>query len=184
MIAFRHTDARYPFLWEGGNQPAGRWHGEGEGPVHYFADTPHGAWAEFLRHEEITDAEDLETIHRQIWAVQIGDQPAVSVTLPTEVLTGGLETYRRCQEESRRLRARGASRLIAPSAALMAGGARGTVVNRGARPAPPRDGRVIVVFGPPREMVGWIVANSARPPNELLGRVRHFPRGGVRSRLL
>ena len=50
MIAFRQVDARYPFLWEDGSQPAGRWHGDGEGPAHYFADTPDGALAEFLRH--------------------------------------------------------------------------------------------------------------------------------------
>lgn len=182
MIAFRQTDARYPFLWEGRDQPAGRWHGEGEGPAHYFADTPHGAWAEFLRHEEITEAEDLATIHRQIWAVEIGDDPAAAVKLPIDVLTGGFDTYGRCQEESRRLRARGAGRLIAPSAALMPDGATGLVVNNGPRPAAPRDGRVIVVFGPPHAMVGWMVANASRPPDELLGRVRYFPDGGVRSR--
>ena len=64
VIAFRHTDPRYPFLWECGSQPAGRWHAQGEGPAHYFNDTPDGAWAEFLRHEEITEPEDLSGIRR------------------------------------------------------------------------------------------------------------------------
>ena len=32
MIAFRHADPRFPFLWERGTQPAGRWHAMGEGP--------------------------------------------------------------------------------------------------------------------------------------------------------
>ena len=177
MIAFRQTDARYPFLWEGGDQPAGRWHRQGEGPAHYFSDTPYGAWAEFLRHEEITDAADLPTIHRQIWAVDIGDGAMAPVTLPAHVLTGGFESYERCQDESRRLRARGAVRLVAPSAALLPDGATGRLVSNGPRAATPRDGRVIVVFGPPRELVGWIVADAARPPDDVLGRVRHFSAG-------
>ena len=59
MIGFRHADPRYPFLWEGAGQPAARWHAAGDGPAHYFCDTPDGAWAEFLRHEEISDPDDF-----------------------------------------------------------------------------------------------------------------------------
>jgi hypothetical protein len=55
MIVYRHADARFPFLWEGASQPPARWHGPGEGPVQYFADTPDGARAEFLRHEGIVE---------------------------------------------------------------------------------------------------------------------------------
>jgi RES domain-containing protein len=62
VIAFRHADRRFPFLWEGSGQPAGRWNATGDSPIHYFADTPDGAWAEFLRHEGITSPEDLATI--------------------------------------------------------------------------------------------------------------------------
>ena len=54
MILYRHADPRFPFLWESSEQPPARWHDSNEGPVHYFADTPDGAWAEFLRHEGIT----------------------------------------------------------------------------------------------------------------------------------
>ena len=78
MIGFRHADIRLPFLWEGPDQPPGRWHGEGEGPVHYFADTPDGAWAEFLRHEGITDPDDLDTVRRALWAVELGAPPPTS----------------------------------------------------------------------------------------------------------
>ena len=42
MIGYRHSDPRYPFLWEDNAQPAARWHGDGQGPVHYLADTPTG----------------------------------------------------------------------------------------------------------------------------------------------
>src|SRR5437762_2141367 len=125
MIVFRQVDARYPFLWDDTRQPAGRWHADGDGPAHYFADTPDGAWAEFLRHEEITDAADLQAIRRQMWAVEIGDAPAHPVDLPSRVLTGGPETYARCQRHATDLRRGGVTRLVARSAALVPGGARG-----------------------------------------------------------
>src|SRR5215471_20138816 len=122
MIVFRQVDGRYPFLWDDASQPAGRWHGDGEGPAHYFADTPDGAWAEFLRHEEITDPDDLATIRRQMWAVEIGNPPADRPDLPAVVVTGGVETYARCQQEARTMRQRGVRGLVAPTAALLAGG--------------------------------------------------------------
>ena len=174
MVVFRQIDARYPFLWEGAKQPAGRWHGHDEGPAHYFADTPDGAWAEFVRHEEITEPDDLATVRRQMWVVDIGDAAAESVQLPERVLTGGRETYPACQAEARRLRQKGAQRLVAPSAALKRGAARGMVVSHGVRLGPAKDGTVVVVFGSPEGMVGWTAADHARPPVDLLDRVHHY----------
>src|SRR5215471_7352275 len=113
MIVFRQVDARYPFLWEDARQPAARWHADGDGPAHYFADTPDGAWAEFLRHEEITDLRDLATIRRQMWAVDIGDTPTTPIELPEATLTGGRETYVACQHAAAALRARGVTRIAA-----------------------------------------------------------------------
>jgi hypothetical protein len=176
MMVFRQVDARYPFLWEDARQPAGRWHAEGEGPAHYFADTPDGAWAEFLRHEEITDAEDLATIRRQLWAVDVGDAPAERVDLPARILTGGPETYPRCQRLAAALRRRGVTRLVARSAALIGGGARGLRVGRGVRAAEPRDGSVLVIFGAPDALVGWVAAEDGRPAADLLDRVHHYKR--------
>lgn len=174
MIVFRQTDRRFPFVWEGQDQPPGRWHAGGEGPAHYFADTPDGAWAEFLRHEEITDPADLATVRRQLWAVDIGDAPAGAIDVGFDVPLGGPESYTRCQVVARGLRDAGAQRLRAPSAALVSGGARGLVVRNGPQPAPPRDGAVIVVFGAPDSLVGWAAADGARPPDDLLARVRHY----------
>src|SRR5256885_785667 len=131
MIGFRQVDARYPFLWEDAAQPAGRWHAAGEGPAHYFADTPDGAWAEFLRHEEITSIEDLATVRRQMWAVEIGDAPSARVAAPHGILTGDPSTYPECQRAARRLRQRGVTRLAAASAALVPGGARAVRVDGG-----------------------------------------------------
>jgi len=175
MIAFRQVDRRYPFLWDDPRQPAGRWHGDGDGPAHYFADTPDGAWAEFLRHEEITDPADLSTVRRQLWAVEIGDAPAQEIDLPNAVLTGGPDTYARCQRRAAAVRRLGIARITAPSAALVEGGARGMRIERGvAAPNAPRDGRVIVIFGPPDPLVGWSAAVDARPSDDLLPRVHHF----------
>jgi hypothetical protein len=174
VIGYRHVDPRYPFLWESSEQPPARWHGAGEGPASYFADTPHGAWAEFLRHEEITDPEDLATIRRQMWAVQIDDASAVRVSLPEPVMTGGVDTYRRCQVEARALRKAGVRRIVAPSAALVRGGARGLRVDGGVHPAEPRDGTTIVLFGPAGDLRGWIAADAGRPSADLLSRVHHF----------
>lgn len=174
MIVFRQTDRRYPFLWEGTDQPAARWHGVGEGPAHYFADTPDGAWAEFLRHEEITDPADLATVRRRMWAVEIDDAAAERVAIADAVATGDITTYPRCQAEARRLRARGARRLLAPSAALITATTRGLVVRGGLRQGPARDAQVLVVFGAAPSFIGWVAADAAHPPTDLLERVHHY----------
>ena len=107
MIVFRHTDPRFPFLWETAGQPAGRWNSDGEGPVHTFADRPEGAWAELLRHEEITDPRDVAEIRRSLWAVDVGDLPTAEPELPRATMTGGPRSYAACRREAARLRERG-----------------------------------------------------------------------------
>ena len=75
MVVFRQVDARYPHLWETAAQRPGRWHATGEGPAHYFADTPDGAWAELLRHRrDITTLEDLaDCPATDVRAIDMGD---------------------------------------------------------------------------------------------------------------
>jgi hypothetical protein len=175
MIFFRHADARFPFLWENAGQPPARWHGPGEGPVQYLADTPDGAWAEFVRHEGITEEFDLASVRRALWAIQVPDElPAETPQLSEAILTGGLGTYEECQSEARRLRDSGATALRAPSAALLPGGARGWKVETGLQPAADRDGTVLAVFGARPDFVGWMAAFAARPRSDLLARVRQF----------
>lgn len=181
MILFRHADPRYPFLWEDAAQPPGRWHAQGEGPAHYFTDTPNGAWAELLRHEEIRDPEDAATLRRALWAVEVPDAVEARPELPGRVLLGGPETYARCQAEARRLRqTAGTVGLRAPSAALEPGGAAGWTVEGGLKPAEPRDGEVVVLFGRRTDLEGWPVVRAGHPPTELLERVRHFSAGPAR----
>ena len=174
-IGFRHCDSRYPFLWATALQPAARWHRFGEGPAHYFADTPVGAWAEFLRHEDIRDPADLDGIRRSLWAVELPDRGYVTPALPDKQLTGGLASYAACQSEAARLRTTGARRIEAPSAALSAGGARGWIANPDEKPAPAaRDGVVWVLYGTGRDLIGWPAAEATAPPARALPLVRHF----------
>jgi hypothetical protein len=175
MIVYRHADPRFPFLWEGANQPSARWHGPGEGPVQYFADTPDGAWAEFLRHEGITEESELANVRRLLWAVEVPDDlPAEVPRVPNVVLTGGIDTYEECRQEARRLRKSGAAVLRAPSAALLTGGATGWKVAGGLQRAVERDGVVFVIFGTRPDFIGWIAAFAARPRSDLLARVRQL----------
>ena len=172
VIGFRHADPRYPFLWEGPDQPAARWHAAGDGPAHYFCDTPDGAWGEFLRHEEISDPDDLATIRRAVWAVDLGASFLAEPDLPRDVVTGGYASYPACQAEARRLRRGGARGLRAPAAALQPGGARGWRVDGGLRRGTPRDGVVFVLFGRRPDLVGWRATAAGQPGEELLSVVR------------
>lgn len=176
MIVFRVCDSRFPFLWTvsgASRQRPARWHGVGEGPVQYFADTPSGAWAELLRHEEITDPADLAGISTRLWAVRIGDVEVHEPKLPIAALTSTPAEYEVCRTEARRLRAAGAMRLVTLSAALQAGQAAGLHVGTaGLTRAAPRDGKVVVHFGVLPEAEGWCAADGARPDADLLGYIR------------
>jgi len=175
MIVYRHADPRFPFLWESEEQPPARWHGAGEGPVQYFADTPDGAWAEFVRHEGLTKASELANVRRALWAVEVPDDLPVSTPeLDEAVLCGGLASHEKCRQEARRLRREGAVALRAPSAALLPGGARGWKVDAGLQPGAERNGGVIAVFGPRPDLTGWMAAFAARPSGDLLARVRYL----------
>jgi len=179
MIVFRVCDSRYPFLWtaaNGAHQREGRWHARGEGPVQYFADTPAGAWAELLRHEEITDAGDLAGICARIWAVHLDDAVEARVPeLPLAAMQSDPDGYGTCREEARRLRAAGVIRLVVPSAALKPGAAAGYQVGAtGLHSGVGRDGKVIVHFGPLPEAQAWCTAEGGQPPRESLDSVRHY----------
>ena len=181
MIVFRHADSRFPFLWESAGQPSGRWHEAGKGPAHYLADTPEGAWAEFLRHEEITDEADLEGVRRAMWAIEIGDPPAERPRLQMRILRGGRSSYPWCRREAERLRKAGARGLVTPSAALEKAGASGHRVDGGLRPGPAHDPKVIVLFGRRPDLVGRRIVEDGRPPGDLLPHVRQFQRKDVRG---
>jgi hypothetical protein len=172
---YRHADHRLPFLAERADQPPARWHDVGQGPVQYLSDTPDGAWAEFLRHEEITDPADLSGVRRALWAVDVPAPPQARPKLPAGTLRGGFDTYPACREEAARLRRRGARGLQAPSAALLPGAAAGWRTDDGLRRAIPREGVTVVLFGARPDLVGWRVAVGAAPA-QVLAAVHHLPR--------
>lgn len=177
-VWFRHVDPRYPFAWASSAQPAGRWHGEGEGPVQYLADTPEGAWAEFLRHEGIDDTGDLDGVERSLWAIDFELDPSDIIDsdllsekppLPPETLGGGRRSYPTCQAYAQRIRAMEISGLLAPSAALIAGGARGELSQlTDLVEADDRDGRCLVLFGPRPELRGHRCVDGGRPPERVV----------------
>ena len=175
MIWFHNADRRYPSLWETSDQPPGRWHGEGEGPVQYLASTPDGAWAELLRQEEIADADDLLGVERSLWALEVDEasERIAEAELAAGVVTGGLDSYAACRVEARLLTA-GSSALSATSAALIPGAARGQRVAGGVVEAPDRDGDLLALFGPRPNVTGWLCVENGRPSERLLPLVRHF----------
>ena len=174
MIVYRHADPRFPFLWESAAQPPARWHGTGDGPVQYLSSTPDAAWAEFLRHEEITDAADAATVTRSLWAIELPDETLATPNLPDATLVGGTASYAACRAEASRLRVGGASGLVAPSAALDRRTGSGYRTDAGLRPGPRREESVIVLFGPRPDLVGWAACFEGRPRPELIGRVRQL----------
>ncbi len=141
--------------------------------MQYFADTPPGAWAELLRHEEITDPADLAGISTRLWAVQIGEVDMREPQLPLAALTSAPDEYDVCRAEARRLRAAGTLWLVTVSAALQFGEAAGfRVGTAGLIRAAPRDGKVVVHFGVLPDAEGWCAADAARPDADLLGYIR------------
>jgi len=174
-IGFRHADHRYPFLWETAAQPPGRWHADGDGPCQYLSDTPDGAWAEFLRREEITDPADLPGIARSLWAIDVPDPMLVGAHhAAAPDMTGGPESYPGCQDYARSQRQQGVSDLIAPSAALLPGAAGGQVTDNGLRDAENRDGATWVLFGRRPGLRGWRVVDRDAPPGRVLDLTRHL----------
>ena len=172
MIAYRHADRRFPFLWEGSGQPPARWNEAGDPPTQYLSDTPDGAWAEFVRHEEIVDVGDLAGVRRALWAVDLGDQALTRVALEHASVTGGASSYPTCRAEARRRRLRSDAGFLALSAALEPGGAAGWRVEGGLQPARARDGLTVVLFGERPDLVGWKACEEGRPGDELLEHVR------------
>jgi len=173
-LGFRHCDPRFPFLWQLASQPPARWHADGEGPANYFADTPVGAWAEFLRHEGITDAADLAGVRRSLWAAELPEAGYASPALPDETLFGDETSYPACQAEARRLRVAGASTIEVRGAALLPGGASGWTAQPAVSTAAlRRDGLVWVLFGA-CNVVGWVAVDGGAPPALVLPLVRHL----------
>jgi hypothetical protein len=172
---YRQCDSRYAFLWGSARQPEARWHGRGEGPVQYLADTPDGAWAELLRHEEIHEFEDLDGVARALWAVELPELPETRPDLGDATLRGDRASYAACQAEAERLRGLGNEGLVAPSAALRDGEVRPwRAIGDVSVPGQARSASVVVLFGPRPDLDGWLLVDDGSAPSHVLPQVRHF----------
>jgi len=181
QLAFRVCDRRYPFLWSGAGQASGRWNRTGDQPVHYLGSTPTVAWAEWIRHQEITDPGDLAGVAAALWAVLIpqewGTRDLDPVALPLDQV---LDTSPAAQEARLalvgHLKKQGAQGLLAPTAALhdsdrvlpavrVSNGSEQP--ERLAMPA-----QVILLWCEARVLPGWCCVPEGRPGTELLPLVR------------
>ncbi len=172
---WRNTPPGLAFLWEQDNLAPARWHDRGEGPAQYLADSPAGAWAELLRHEEIVDPADVAGLSRDLWAVEIPAgivDGATIVAGDDGVLRGDPSTYPACRAIAASARAAGAAALVAPSAALEPGEAAGWRVDQGLVRAPATDGRVLVLYGRRPDLVAQRAVAAGHPPVDLVSAVR------------
>ena len=166
-LGFRVCDRRHPFLWSGAGQGSGRWNRTGDQPVHYLASTPTVAWAEWIRHQEITDPVDLAGVAAALWAVLIpqewGKKELDSVALHFDQV---LDTSAAAQEARlalvEHLKKQGAQGLLAPTAAL----------HHSDKVLPAVDAQVILLWCEARLLPGWCCVPEGRPGAELLPLVR------------
>ncbi len=124
LVAFRQTDYDVPF-WARDNSQPGRWNVIGDPPTQYWSLHPDGAWAEFLRQEELTAVGDLERLRRPIWVCRISLAPLADLRRADERARWSVtpddlidSDWTRCQRLAGTLREHGIAGVIAPSAAI------------------------------------------------------------------
>lgn len=123
FVAFRQTDYDVPF-WARNNTYPGRWNRPGDEATQYWSLDPDGAWAEFVRQEEL-GSNDLPLIRRPMWIcrISIGSLIDLRERHVREQHSTDLGTllgadWEPCQLLAAKLRAAGAGGLLTPSAAL------------------------------------------------------------------
>lgn len=123
-IAHRYSSYDTPF-WARENTLPGRWHVPGDGATQYLSRSTDGAWAELIRHEELTTEDEVAMVSVQMWALAVTQAMIVDYStfelaqaagFPPDALVE--QDYVRCQNEGARLRRLGCSGILAPSAAL------------------------------------------------------------------
>jgi hypothetical protein len=176
VILFRNCPPGRHFYSERVDQRPARWHGDNEGPAQYLATTPDAAWAEYLRHEGISDPLDLPGIERALWAIEVDEDIMAlpSSDLPVPTLLGEETTYPDCRAEAQRLRDAGHTGLRAMSAAVDGTTPSGNQTNGGLVAGPIREELTVALFGLRPGDMGWMACAIGRPSVEQLLRVRHL----------
>jgi RES domain-containing protein len=172
QIAHRYSSYDTPF-WVRENSQAGCWHRLGDGPTQYLSLSTDGAWAELIRNEELRAEDEVAMVSVSMWAVLIEEGRIADYSTFEQAEQSGFdpaalvdEDYQRCQGEGARLRERGFSGVLAPSAALP-GVSNLTLF--GARMASSWDRPKFLASSIP----ATIITKGAPPPG-LLPRVRHL----------
>lgn len=126
LVGYRWADYDTP-LWASPNRSAGRWHVADDGPTQYWALHPLGPWAERIRADGITEADDLVEIRSRLWAARLQLEPdsIYEITFDSATESGMAnpgdlvgDNHGACQSLGAGLRTSGYRGLIAPSAAL------------------------------------------------------------------
>lgn len=128
-IHVRATGYRYSSydtpLWSRPNSEGGRWHSPGDGPTQYLALSTDAAWAELIRHEQLTSEQEVSLVHIQMWSLQVDQALVVDYSTFQKAETAGFDPealvsddHTRCRQEGARLRATGYHGVLAPNAAL------------------------------------------------------------------
>jgi RES domain len=124
QIAHRYSSYDTPF-WVRENSQPGRWHRRGDGPTQYLSFSTDGAWAELIRNEELRAEDEVAMVSVSMWAVLIDGGVIADYSTFEQAERSGFdpaalvsENYDQCQSEGARLRKKGFSGVIAPSAAL------------------------------------------------------------------
>lgn len=171
VVAFRYASYDVPF-WARANTLPGRWHRVGDGPTQYWALNPDGAWAELIRHEDLTTAQDLRMVQMPMWTCRTPLAMVVDLCDPDTQERHGISAeqlissnWTACQDLGRTLRQtyRG---VLSPSAVLP-GHVNFTMF--GARRMISWDSRSSLASAVPAALVA-----IGRPPDDLLHRV-HRP---------
>lgn len=173
LIAFRQTDYDMPF-WARDNSFPARWNAAGDPPTQYWSLHPDGAWAEYLRQEEIEDDAGAACIRRAIWTSRVPRGTFVDLRDPDTCTVHGVDPdaltaadWAPCQALAVRLREGGCPGVLSPSAAL-AGHTNLTIF--GARRAIDWQRRPVLHSQIPATIVA-----IGRPPVGLAGRVEPRP---------
>jgi hypothetical protein len=149
--------------------------------VHYLANTPTVAWAEWIRQQEIHEPDDLAGVAAALWAVLIPEtwsyEELQEVSLPLQTVLGTTaDAHTARLNLVDQLKRQGVRGLLAPSAALhqshksmpcmrvIADGEQAATL---AMPA-----HVILLWCQAEQLPGWCCVPEGRPGPELLPLVR------------
>lgn len=128
-LAYREVDPQWPPLYRAAgeaipSQESARWHRQGEGYAQYMSLDSTGAWAEFIRREEIRDEDRRRAAKRNLWRITVEEASIADLSSFQKLADCGLDPeiavgpWSASQGLADLLRDSGYRGLLTPSAAL------------------------------------------------------------------